>query len=640
MERAATPLEEKIVCIAEKTASEDVKIAIRATKNIRNKLDSIETLDLAHLLEWTWSTDFSGILLPRLKSLNVPVYNGNILPPPTIPRAWFANLETFIVTVFLETREQKEGGEEEGGEGGGGGGGDCKGEKEGDKGEREGDKGEKEKAERLLPSSVRHFAIHFCHDLRAAVAISRVVRNADGDVTFPFQLASVRSAHGAIDALFSAPNAVSTLEIGLAGRKPLVDVIESMRVNLSAVSAASKCDLLYKLCGLQGVEESFLQALTGIDRLKVSQFTAIDATALLVSLEKAFRKLHGMRPMTLEIVGAECNLMRCPARQSQTLMSAMMALRRVGFRIAFDVDENEEIRSLLSLQSTHIEHGGRAETHDDKKERERREFERVRCDSMYATHFGTIDRDCSPIEGHERMLRQWAPHLLKRDRGSLLAQKFRDSDRTTIQTFAATWRTWHSMASALAMYDRSVRVTDAMVHPLPAGVRVVSVIDGAGERGGGVGGRRGGEGGKEEEKEEQRRIVGVWDRDSLFNRLSGGQFCNDIVANYEYFCGLNFQIDPMSIVNVSRVPIIPTFKDLAMERASLSDGKGGNKDAAAQQNNEIARTKQRARLIAGVCSLGLRIQRPMVSVGLTPPRAKSSDFLQSYLELFAFASQK
>mgnify|MGYP000523549178 FL=1 len=160
------------------------------------------------------------------------------------------------------------------------------------------------------------------------------------------------------------------------------------------------------------------------------------------------------------------------------------------------------------------------------------------------------------------------------------------------------------MAKALALYDPNARVSEAMAHV--SGVRIVQV-DGV------------------------KRIVAVWDRDTLFNRMENGLFANDLISNYEYLCGLNLQIDPMSIVNVQRIPFMPS-KELVFHKL---------KDAATQEDkDEMAETKKRAILVAGVCTFGLRVQRPMLSVGCTSPSQSDSMLVKTYSTLLQFVLKK
>ena len=267
---------------------------------------------------------------------------------------------------------------------------------------------------------------------------------------------------------------------------------------------------------------------------------------------------------------------------------------------------------MLDVNQKYVQPGGRFESDDERKERVRRERERLRIGTMFETDYGTLDGICAPLESQERIYRHWVPRLMRRDRALLREQKFHAVDQQSIVTYAVTWKRWSEMATALACYVRNVPIAEQM-SKLAFASRVVRV---------------GGE----------PRIVAVWYRDTLFNELSGNRLKNNILANFEYLCGLNMQVDPMSIADAEVAPIVPNNRDVEFRRRQIQFHTTDKKEEAKDDRNGMAEQKKRATLIEGIITMGLRIQRPSLSVGCAASSAHDTAFYKIYCELYHFAT--
>lgn len=561
------------------------------------ELQKVESLDLGDRLQWLFSpaTDLSAISFSNLKALVLPVYNGSVNLPPCVPRHWYANLQSFTVVVHLEEEEEEDDEEEE------------EEEEHNDTSVSGCAASASVAAFAILPPTVTEFAVLFAHRFFDACCIARLHRNRKSNcAVFPFQLATIFDADFSV--LLQSPQTVQTVEFGLAGRKPLIDVFQTMRSHSETV----KKTLFYKYSGLQSIESKWIPRFASLARLRTHNLTAIDATSLLLCLDEALCKHRGaMQELTLEMNGTECDLMRSPTRYSQPLIENQLALRRRGFRTFLQIDD--DLKPMLEVNQKHVQPGGRLEDEDSRKDRVRRERERIRIGAMFETDYGTLDGACAPLESQERIYRRWVPRLLRRDRALLLEQKFHSADQQSIVLFAMAWKRWREMATALACYLPDVPVAEQM-SKLAYASRVICVAN-------------------------EPRIVAVWYRDTLFNEMNGNRLKNNILANFEYLCGLNMQVDPMSIADAEVAPIVPNNRDVEFRRREIQFHTSEKKEELTDDRNGMAAPKKRAMLIEGVVTMGLRIQRPSLSIGCATNSAHDTSFYRTYCELFYFATQ-
>ncbi len=548
-------------------------------------ISNVAELDLSNRLAWTWTTDFSSIRFEGLQSLHLPVFNCSCDLPPNIPQSWFNSLQKFAITCHLQMAK-KETAEEEG----------------------EGEEEERRKNQKCLPSSVTEFAIYFCHNLVNAVSITQIAKTEDGSIKMPFRAATIKN--GDFTALFQAPQNVTTMEFGFAGRKPLIEVFETMRLHHMSYSGPIS-SLFYNTSGLRSLEKRWIPAFSAVCRWRTNKMPPIMAYSFLKKIEDVYSAQHGRKETVFEMIGSESEWLRAPARYSNTFMLNQMMMRRAGFREKYEIDDSlselRETERQLVENRTHIPHGGRNETLEERNVRERCERERLRCDLMMENDYGSIDGECGPIQAHERLLRRWVPPAMERTRNLLKTQRFRATDMDTIRALSAVCKRWHNMASAITNNKKDYVVSEAMMQT-SGGVRVLEVDKRINLPGG-------------------KLIVPVYDRDIVYNRLQGGLFSHGVIGNYEFLCGLSVQVDPMMIIDVERAPHVPTIKEIAFRQAESTS-------AAVASGIEVPK---RAVLVSGICLFGLRIQRPQVSLKCSPTKGEDVMLVKIYKHLKQFA---
>lgn len=534
---------------------------------------TLQSLDLSNCFQWLRQQKTVVPDVLELRSLTLPAFNLTCAVPVSVPCTWFSRLHTFTLVVQLEENDDGE---------------------------------ETQSLQSMLPESVTTFALHFAHCFNDyACAVRSFVQTKDP----PFRVASVGGED--LSALFVRPDMVTTLEFGLVGpRKVLLDVLGMFSVHFNGGRHTAS---LFVFCGLSHGE--WAPRFSGVETLRLHRMVASEATEFAVCMDQALfpdddsddgdDAATTMRDFTIEMYGTECDAMRSP-RYSNTLVHRQMMLRRRGYRMV--IVEDEQRRQLRSMYDRNkIMHAGRYETATQRALREQQERERRRCDDEALTDYGTLDGECSPLEGQARAYRRWAPQVYRRSRDSLRTQKFGAEERELIQLYCKTWTHWAHVARAVALGQS---VPAKFLPPLKAPVSVRRI---------GVQG--------------QSRIVAVWDRDQVLNTMAKGHFSNDIIASFEYLCGLNMQIDPLNVVCVEDAPVVPNYKEIALRKALLP-----TRGCEARLNRETAEWYDKKHIVTlnGLCMLGLRMQRPCLSVGMTRPRGERSALASTYATLLRF----